>query len=69
MPANKNPNSNGSDAESKKALKLDARKVAAIEEALKKVGPFGEVHLMIEKGVIRFIRTLKSESLDDESMN
>lgn len=38
--------------------------IAAIEEALKKVSPFGEVHLIIEHGHIRFIRTIKSEAVE-----
>lgn len=38
--------------------------VAMIEEALNQVGTFGEVHLVVEKGRLRYIRTIKSESLD-----
>ena len=38
--------------------------IAIIEDALTKVGPFGEVHLIIERGHLRFIRTIKSESVD-----
>jgi hypothetical protein len=38
--------------------------IAVIEEALNKVGPFGEVHLIIERGHLRFIRTIKSEAVD-----
>lgn len=38
--------------------------LAAIEEALRKVSPFGEVHLVIEHGHIRFIRTIKSEAVE-----
>jgi hypothetical protein len=38
--------------------------LAAIEEAFRKVGPFGEVHLIIEHGRVRFIRTIKSEALE-----
>lgn len=38
--------------------------ITAIECALQKVGAFGEVHLIIERGRLRFIRTLKSESID-----
>lgn len=38
--------------------------IAVIEEALNQVGPFGEVQLVVEKGRLRYIRTIKSESLD-----
>ncbi len=38
--------------------------IAMIEEALNQVGTFGEVHLVVEKGRLRYIRTIKSESLD-----
>jgi hypothetical protein len=38
--------------------------IAAIEHALKSVGAFGEVHLIIERGRLRFIRTIISESID-----
>lgn len=38
--------------------------INAIECALQKVGPFGEVHLIIERGRLRFIRTITSESID-----
>ncbi len=43
---------------------LQPRDIIAIEEAISKVGSFGEVRLIIEKGHIRFIRTLKSESVE-----
>jgi hypothetical protein len=38
--------------------------IAVIEEALNQVGPFGEVQLVVEKGRLRYIRTIKSESLE-----
>lgn len=38
--------------------------IAVIEEALNKVGPFGEVQLVVEKGHLRYIRTIKSEPID-----
>ncbi len=38
--------------------------IAAIEHALDKVGAFGEVHLIVERGHLRFIRTIKSEAID-----
>ena len=47
--------------------RLDAAEIRKIEDALKKVGPFGEVHLVVEKGRIRFVRTLKSEAVESEN--
>ena len=38
--------------------------IATIEHALNKVGSFGEVHLVLERGQLRFIRTITSESID-----
>ena len=38
--------------------------IAAIEHALVKVGAFGEVHLIVERGHLRFIRTIRSEAID-----
>ena len=49
-----------------KLERLDAVEIKKIEEALKKVGAFGEVHLVVEKGRLRFVRTLKSEPIDGE---
>lgn len=43
---------------------LRPQDVAMIEEALAKVAPFGEVHLVIERGRLRFVRTIKSEAVD-----
>jgi len=36
-----------------------------IENALRKVGAFGEVHLVVEHGRIRYVRTIKSEAVDE----
>lgn len=38
--------------------------IAAVEDALNRVGAFGEVHLIIESGHLRFIRTIRSEAID-----
>jgi hypothetical protein len=38
-----------------------------IEKALRQVAPFGEVHLVVERGRIRFVRTIKSEPIDQPS--
>lgn len=43
---------------------LTAHSIAVIEAALRKVGAFGEVHLIVERGHLRFVRTLKSEAID-----
>ncbi len=43
---------------------LRLRDIAVIEEALAKVTPFGEVHLVVERGRLRFVRTIKSEAVD-----
>ncbi len=43
---------------------LHPRDITLIEEALKKVTPFGEVHLIVERGRLRFVRTIKSQSVD-----
>ena len=43
---------------------LRSQDIAVIEQALKKVGAFGEVHLVIERGRLRFVRTLKSETVE-----
>ena len=38
--------------------------VSQIEEALRKVGAFGEVRLVIHKGRLRFIQTVYSEDVN-----
>lgn len=43
---------------------LSAHSIAVIEAALRKVCPFGEVHLIVERGHLRFVRTIKSEAID-----
>ena len=44
---------------------LRPRDIAFIEDAMRKVGPFGEIHLVIERGRIRFVRMIKSEAIDE----
>ena len=39
---------------------LDSRQVSMIDEALSAVGDYGEVHLIIEKGRLRFVVTKRS---------
>ena len=43
---------------------LSANTIAVIEAALRKVSPFGEVHLIVERGHLRFVRNIKSEAID-----
>jgi hypothetical protein len=43
--------------------------ILAIEEALKKVAPFGEVRLIVENGCLRYVRTLRSEAIDNAVNN
>ncbi|MBI5302417.1 MAG: hypothetical protein HY868_09780 [Chloroflexi bacterium] len=44
---------------------LRPRDIEFIENALRKIGAFGEVHLVVERGRIRYVRTIKSESIDE----
>jgi len=44
---------------------LRQRELAIIESEIKKVGAFGEVHLVIERGRIRFIRTITSQAVEN----
>jgi hypothetical protein len=39
---------------------LHAKQIAMIEEALRSVGEYGEVRLVVEKGRLRFLITQKS---------
>ena len=38
--------------------------ISVIDEALHSVGVFGEVHLVVENGRLKFVRTVKSEKLN-----
>lgn len=44
---------------------LNGHLVHQIDEALRKVGDFGEVRLVVVKGRLRFIQIVRSEALDD----
>lgn len=37
--------------------------ISAIAQALEKVGLYGKVHLVVEKGRLRYIRTVRSEAV------
>lgn len=39
---------------------LQASQITLIEQALQQIGEFGEVHLVVEKGRLRFIELVKS---------
>ncbi len=43
---------------------LTAAQVQRIEQALAEVGAFGEVHLVVQRGQLRFINKMKSEVLE-----
>lgn len=48
------------------ALKvLQSDDITLIEAAINKIGSSGEVHLLIERGRLRYIRTLKRESMSE----
>jgi hypothetical protein len=42
---------------------LDAAQVMAIDHAVCQVGEYGEIHLIVRRGQLRFIGTLKTEEL------
>ena len=43
--------------------RLNATLVRQVDEALARVGAFGEVRLVVVKGRLRFIQVMKSESV------
>ncbi len=43
---------------------LNASQVLAIDRALKEIGEFGEVRLIVTKGHLRFIGKFKTEALE-----
>jgi hypothetical protein len=45
---------------------LDAVQVLAIDRALQQIGEFGEIHLIVKRGRVRFIGTLKTEAIDSQ---
>lgn len=46
---------------------LDIAQVVAIDRAVRQVGEFGEIHLIVKRGQVRFIGTLKTEALGPDS--
>lgn len=48
------------DAESPPQIFLNPHQIQMIDEALRSVGEFGEVRLVVEKGRLRFVITQKS---------
>ena len=57
---NQDRNSYGESMDSRANGKLSQEQVQMIEEALDSVGDFGEVHLVVEKGRLRFLVVQKS---------
>ncbi len=45
---------------------LNAAQVQAIDRALKEIGEYGEVHLIVNRGHLRFIGKFKTESVESE---
>lgn len=54
------PDPEDTDGFAQTARFLHPRQIAMIEEALRSLGAFGEVRLVVEKGRLRFIITSKS---------
>ena len=46
---------------------LKSHDIAAIDRDLRHIGLYGEVHLVVENRRLRYIRTVKSESLGNQS--
>ena len=46
--------------------KLTPEMIAGLEESLSQVGTYGEVHLVVEKGNLCFVRTVRSEAVTGE---
>ncbi len=43
---------------------LQPSEIALIDQALARIGAYGEVHLLVERGRLRFIRTVQSEAVE-----
>jgi hypothetical protein len=56
--SNHSPGNNSQKHQSKKCL--HSQEIVMIEEALSSLGDYGEVRLVVEKGRLRFLTTLKS---------
>ena len=55
---------NDADIRSRPVFKaLQLCDIEAIDQALKKIGLFGEVHLVVENGRVRYVRTVCSEPI------
>ncbi len=61
MPANEKATSESHGADKPLLKILQPLDVAAIDEALGQIGLYGEVHLVVENGRLRYIRTVRSE--------
>jgi len=47
---------------------LRLQDVRAIEDALKQIGAFGELHLVVEQGRLGYVRILQSEPLGGSTL-
>jgi len=46
------------------SLYVTRHTVRRVDEALRRLGPYGEVRLIVVKGRLRFIQTVRSEDVD-----
>ena len=63
MATNRRAGNGVSDPDSPLLKILQPGDLAAIDQALARIGMYGEVHLVVEKGRLRYIRTVRSEAV------
>lgn len=51
------------------ATTLTASQMALVLASLRRVGAYGEVHLIVKEGHVRFIRTVQSISVPEEELS
>lgn len=51
------------------ATTLTASQMAMVLAGLRRVGAYGEVHLIVKEGRVRFIRTVQSISVPEEALS
>ena len=52
-----------------KLYKLTLEHIRRIDEMLDEVGEYGEVHIIVQKGELRYINKIQSFSLRDDEAN
>ncbi len=52
-----------------KLYKLTLEHIRRIDEMLDEVGEYGEVHIIVQKGELRYINKIQSYSLRDDEAN